>query len=367
MNFPEPGSEASSGSDELEEFKNPRDRAIIPLVRLYKDHPVVRRKVNKYRKPDHHATKSPHDMTGRYLQEAGEFRLLDAVDEQELFAAIEKGIQIKEMLDISGNAPTPEEEQLLIELVAARQVLYSCNLRLVINEAKKLAGYNTFPLLDLIQEGNIGLSTAICRNDYTRGLKFSTYATNWVRQRMTRAIADKGRLIRMPVHLHEEWLKYNKEKQKLTNKLERDPTIEELIEATGRTRKQIMTFWTFGQIDSNSLDAALEEDGEGLINRLPDGAGWTADSFVDDIEQSEDIQRIFNGPLTEREKLVVSLRFGVFREELNVFEFGEQSYEEVILEGAKTLDDIGKLLGVTRERIRQIEKKAMDIIRDRVF
>ncbi len=301
------------------------------------------------------------------MQEAGEFRLLTQLDEQELFGAIEKGLQINELLEISGNTPTPEEEQLLIELVAAHQVVFNCNLRLVISIAKKYAVFDSMPAIDLIQEGNIGLSTAIRRTDINRGLKFSTYATSWIRQNITRAIGDKSRLIRMPVHLHEQYLKYTMELSHLTNTLDRKPTLEEIIEATGRSKKQIMTFMTFGPNQLRSLDAELDDDKDTILNMLPDQNAWNLDTWVEELDQAEDVAAIFEGPISQREKLVISLRFGVFREELTVFDFGDQTYEEAILDGPKTLDEVGGMLGVTRERIRQIEKKAMDIIRDQVF
>lgn len=353
--------------DEDDEFKNERDQAIIPLVRKYKDHPRVTRTVSIYRKPGYRVAKNPEDTTGRYLQEAGQFRLLSQLDEQDLFMAIEKGLQINELLEISGNTPTHEEEQLLIDLVAAHEVIFNCNLRLVISIAKKYAMFNpTIPMIDFIQEGNLGLGMAIRRTDISKGLKFSTYATQWVRQGITRSIGDKSRLIRMPVHLHEQYMKYQVELSKLTNELDRDPTLEEIIEATGHTKKQVLTFMQFGPSEVRSLDAELDDD-TNLHNKLSDENAWSLETFVEAEAQSEDIDAIFSGPISEREKLVISLRFGVFREQLAHFGFGEQSYEDVIQEGPKTLDEVGQLIGVTRERIRQIEKKAMDIVRDRVF
>lgn len=245
---------------------------------------------------------------------------------------------------------SPEQELYLAKKIAdgdadAKNKLIESNLRLVASIAKKYIGKSSLTFLDLIQEGNMGLVKAADKYDYTKGFKFSTYATYWVRQAISRAIADQSRLIRTPVHVVEAMSKINKAKAILAQSLHREPTLEEIAKETDLTTEKVQLY-----LDSYrnpiSLDKPIGDDEDGdLTEIIPDLNTKTPEQVAKESMKKEAVMDLLDS-LSDREKTVIIMRFG--------FDDGV----------GKTLEDIGAALGVTRERARQIEAKAMRKLRN---
>ncbi len=286
------------------------------------------------------------DSISLYLKEIGRIPLLTAEQEVELAKRMEAGRNARRRISKDGKL-SPEELEHLRRLVqdgkAAQEHLIKANSRLVVSVAKKYVGRGV-PFLDLIQEGNIGLIRAVKKFDYRRGYKFSTYATWWIRQAVTRAIADQGRTIRVPVHMYEQINRLARVSRQLVQELGRDPTVEEIAEELGVGPKKVERIIKVSQRPLSLEMPVGEEDDSFLGDFIEDS---DAPSPTDQASQQllrEQIDNIF-ASLTPREVRILQLRFGLV---------DGYSY---------TLEEVGKKFGVTRERIRQIEAQALGRLR----
>jgi len=261
------------------------------------------------------------DSVQVYLREIGQISLLTGEEERDLAKRLERG-----------------DEQ-------ARQKLIKANLRLVVSIAKKYIGRSSnLSLLDLIQEGNIGLSRAVDKFDYTKGFKFSTYATWWIRQAITRSIADYGRTIRIPVHMVETLSKFKKTKNKLQMELGREPLPREIAMEMEEDVEKIHHLMKIDQ-DTLSLDKPVDED-EGEKTLIGDFTP-RPDQIVSSKILSEELRKVVES-LNPREKKIIEMRFG-------------------LIDGVThTLEEVGKEFGITRERVRQIEAKALERMRENI-
>ena len=260
-----------------------------------------------------------NDPVRMYLKEIGQIKLLTTEEELELADKIAEG-----------------DEQ-------AKATLAEANLRLVVSIAKRYVGRGML-FLDLIQEGNIGLMKAVEKFDVTKGYKFSTYATWWIRQAITRAIADQARTIRVPVHMVETINKLARVERQLTLELNREPSEEELAKKMGTSVEKIRDIYKISQ-EPVSLEIPIgEEDDSHLGDFIPDETNMSPEDYAVNELLKDEISEVLL-TLTEREEKVIRLRFGL--------EDGRP----------RTLEEVGQLFGVTRERIRQIEAKALRKLR----
>jgi RNA polymerase primary sigma factor len=286
------------------------------------------------------------DPVKDYLKQIGKVPLLNAEQEVELAKRIEAGLFAEEKLN-SGEKMDPRFKHEL-EIIAedgrrAKNHLLEANLRLVVSLAKRYTGRGML-FLDLIQEGNLGLIRAVEKFDYTKGYKFSTYATWWIRQAITRAMADQARTIRIPVHMVEVINKLARVQRQMLQDLGREPTPEELAKELDMTPEKVIEVQKYGR-EPISLHTPLGEDGDSEFGDLiEDSEAIQPGEAVSFTLLQEQLHSVLD-TLSEREAGVVSMRFG-------------------LTDGQpKTLDEIGKVYGVTRERIRQIESKTMSKLR----
>jgi RNA polymerase primary sigma factor len=292
------------------------------------------------------------DPVRMYLKEIGRVPLLTAAEEVTLAKRIEAGTNADvKLADLSaaGELVTLEfQERRRLERSArdgeqAKSELIQANLRLVVSIAKRYVGRGML-FLDLIQEGNLGLMRAVEKFDYTKGFKFSTYATWWIRQAITRAIADQARTIRIPVHMVESINKVHRVQRQMLQELEREPTIEELADKVDMTAARVREIMRISQ-DPLSLDSPVgEEDDSNLADFIEDAQAEAPAEIAARMMLNSAVLEAL-GELNEREQQVVRLRFGL--------EDGQ----------ARTLEEVGKEFGVTRERIRQIESKTLAKLR----
>ena len=283
-----------------------------------------------------------NDPVKMNLKEIGQIPLLDPKEEPIIARQIQEGEEAKEAMkkpDLSD-----EEKKKLAKVIAdgeqAKQTLISSNLRLVVSIAKKYVGRGML-FLDLIQEGNCGLIKAVEKFDYTKGFKFSTYATWWIRQSITRAIADQARTIRIPVHMVETINKLTRIQRQLVQDLGRDPLPEEIAEKMENISAEKVREIQKIALDPVSLETPIgEEDDSHLGDFIEDKDTLSPDDYTNNQLLKDEINAVLQG-LTEREEKVLRLRFG-------------------LLDGrTRTLEEVGKEFNVTRERIRQIEAKAL--------
>jgi RNA polymerase primary sigma factor len=285
------------------------------------------------------------DTVGLYLKEIGRVPLLTAPQEVDLAQRMERGKDARENLGEEKVASKDIErlEQLVEDGMAAREHLINANSRLVISVAKKYIGRGV-PFLDLIQEGNIGLIRAAKKFDWRRGHKFSTYATWWIRQAVTRAIADQGRTIRVPVHMGDQINRLLRASHQLTQELGRDPTVAELAEALNVTVRKAEQMIQVARRPI-SLETPTDDEEESVLGDfIPDEDSPAPAEVVTSQMLREQLSDILS-TLPPREVRILQLRYG-------------------LLDGETyTLEEVGKKLGVTRERVRQIEAQALSRLR----
>lgn len=287
------------------------------------------------------------DVVGLYLKEAGRTPLLNAEEEVRLAKRMEAGLKATQELEALGD-DLPIDDRLDLEMVVedgdlAQEHLIKANSRLVISVAKKYIGRGVH-FLDLIQEGNIGLIRAARKFDYRLGHKFSTYATWWIRQAVSRAVADQGRTIRVPVHMGDQINRLRRVTMRLTQELGRDPTLTELAEGMETTPDKVNTLIEVARRPI-SLETPTDEDEESEIGDFVEDTSSPAPSEMTDAEMLREHLSMALNKLPEREAKILQLRYGLLD--------GEQH----------TLEEVGKAIGVTRERVRQLEAQALNRLR----
>lgn len=295
-------------------------------------------------------TISADDPVKMYLKEIGQIPLLSITRELELSRSVQEGLYAERTLEAikaGRKKATPEElEQLEIAVAEGQEsadILTESNLRLVVSIAKKFLGRG-MQFQDLIQEGNMGLMKAVKKFDHTRGFKFSTYATWWIKQAITRAIADQARTIRIPVHMVETINRMVRTQRKLTQDLRREPTPQEIADEMGISVEKVQQIQKIAQ-EPVSLETPVGEEDDSTLGDfvhdidMPNPLEYTMnEKFKEEIDK-------FLKELTEREEKVIRLRYG-------------------LVDGrSRTLEEVGKEFNVTRERIRQIEAKALRRLR----
>ena len=289
------------------------------------------------------------DPVRQYMREIGRVSLLTKVEETALAKAIEMGYAAAVRYDeLQGaGALTPADSRQLRRVIEqgemAKQELIQANLRLVVSIAKRYTNRG-MQFLDLIQEGNLGLMRAVDKFDYSKGFKFSTYATWWIRQAITRAIADQARTIRVPVHMVETMNRVLRQQRTMLQELHREPNIQELSERCRMSVDKVREILRISQ-DPLSLDSTLGEDGDSsLADFVRDATAVSPENAAEIIADQSALRGMLD-ELNERDRGVIEMRYGMG---------GGQP---------ATLEDVGKAFGITRERVRQIEAKAMARLR----
>ncbi|MFD9218692.1 RNA polymerase sigma factor RpoD/SigA [Streptomyces sp. NPDC060064] len=284
------------------------------------------------------------DLVGMYLDEIARTPLLDAAKEVELSQTIEAGVFARQILDKevesdAGGATREELEALVAEGERAKDIFIRSNLRLVVAVARRYPR-SGLPLLDLIQEGNAGLVRAVEKFDYAKGFKFSTYATWWIRQAITRSIADQSRTIRLPVHLVEELGRIRRVQREFNRENGREPEPAEVAKELGSTPERVRDVLDWAR-DPVSLNMAVDDAGETQFgDLLEDTSAVSPEQSVLTLLRSEGLDDLI-GRLDHRTASIIRMRYGI--------EDGRE----------RTLTEVGKEHGLTRERIRQIEKHAL--------
>ncbi|NPV88610.1 sigma-70 family RNA polymerase sigma factor [Coprothermobacteraceae bacterium] len=260
------------------------------------------------------------ELMQEYLRDVGQYELLTADQERILAQRIEKNDWV------------------------AREELIKRNLRLVISIAKKYTNKG-LTFMELIQEGNIGLIKAVEKFDWRKGYKFSTYATWWIKQAITRALADQSRLIRRPVHMVEAYHQYQKKQNELYNQLGREPTVSELAQALGYSEDKVLALRQMSNPEPQSLDATIgDQDDSRVGDFIPDTGEGAADNYFWEEERRRVLEEVL-GTLNKREREIIEMRYG-------------------LMDGVEhTLEEVGAHFNITRERVRQIETKALRKLR----
>ncbi len=347
--------EAEQDIDQLEEIFAALISANIPYIDDIEDLEAARGelteeeekegKLTQQEEQDLLANIDTSDTIGLYLKEAASIPLLTADEEIDLAKKIERGREAREKI-AKGGLNKKKREQLRCQIEEgweAREHLITANSRLVISVAKKYMGRGV-PFLDLIQEGNIGLMRAAKKFDYKRGYKFSTYATWWIRQAVTRAIADQGRTIRVPVHMGDQISKMLRTQHQLKQELSRDPTVEELAESLDVTPNKVEHMIQVARRPF-SLEMPIGEEEDGMLGDfIEDQETPAPDETATHNLLREHLEEMLD-TLPPREARILQLRYGL-------------SDGKIL-----TLNEVGRKMGVTRERVRQIEAQALRRLR----
>jgi len=320
----------------------------IDIMRDYSDE--IKEELMRDKVFDANVSIKVDDPVKMYLKEIGRVDLLTGEEEYELATLIDRAKKVREEYDHRfeiGDEITPEEiaeyQEIFKKGEISSQKLIEANLRLVVSIAKKYINRG-LQFLDLIQEGNMGLMKAVGKFDYTKGYKFSTYATWWIRQAITRAIADQARTIRIPVHMVETINKMVRTQRTLTQELEREPTPEEVAERMGISVERVQGIQKTAQEPISLEKPVGEEEDSSLGDFIPDNDILTPYEFTSKEMLKRELDAALE-TLTDREEKVLRMRFG-------------------LLDGkSRTLEEVGKEFNVTRERIRQIEAKAIRKLR----
>ncbi|MFJ8884064.1 RNA polymerase sigma factor [Streptomyces sp. NPDC102402] len=316
--------------------------------------PVLEEPVERPELPEPRSRPEPggpsSDLFRQYLREIGRIPLLSAAEEVELARRVEAGLFAEERL---ARTPDPgsrlayDLDRLVVMGRMAKRRLIEANLRLVVSVAKRYVGRG-LTMLDLVQEGNLGLIRAVEKFDYARGYKFSTYATWWIRQAMSRALADQARTIRVPVHVVELINRVVRVQRRLLQERGYEPTVEEVAAQLDLTPERVVEVRRLAQ-EPVSLHAPVgEEDDVALGDLIEDGDAASPVETAAFLLLRQHLEAVLS-TLGERERKVVQLRYGL--------DDGRP----------RTLEEIGRIFGVTRERIRQIESKTLDKLRDHAF
>ena len=291
------------------------------------------------------------DVTRMYLNEIGKYPLLTAEEERRLGRAIKIGLAAEEELKtLESSHGDDRRSQLRRDVRTGRKAhsqMVNSNLRLVVSIARRY-DRNELHLLDLIQEGNIGLMHAADKYDFEKGFKFSTYATWWIRQAMTRAMADQGRNIRIPGHMMEVVNRVNRVERELATQLERDPSPEEVAERAGLSVEKLLEVMQIA-VTTTSLDAPVGADTDDLTvgdTIADDNSANDPSQLTERRQLALAVEQTLND-LPERDQEIVAMRFGIGK-------YTGQQY---------TLEDVAKKMNVTRERVRQIEQKTLARLR----
>jgi RNA polymerase primary sigma factor len=343
------GDEGDEVYPEEGDSAEPRSAQILDLesdeVQEADEHLLSRRRRRRLRRATPRTEGGTSDGVRMYLREIGQVDLLTGDDERRLAQLIEAGHLSAARID-EGGLDSVEERRLVRAVQRgerAKSELTQANLRLVVSIAKRYSGRG-MQLLDLIQEGNLGLMRAVDKFDHSKGFKFSTYATWWIRQAITRSIADQARTIRIPVHMVEHMNRVIRAKRQLHQELEREPTIDELSERVQLEPDRVRELLRIS-LDPLSLDSPIgEEDESNLGDFIEDSSTDGPADAATRVMLTQAVGAVL-GELSEREQEIVRLRFGLD---------GGQ---------AKTLEEVGREFGVTRERIRQIEAKTLAKLR----
>ncbi len=289
------------------------------------------------------------DLVSQYLTAIGEYDLLTAEQEVELAQMIETGEQAGERIEQGTFKDKKEEIELRRQERKGREAkdaFLTANLRLVVANARRYANTSGIDFLDLIQEGNLGLIRAVEKFDWRKGFKFSTYATWWIRQAITRAIADKSRTVRIPVHLHDTLAAVRAAQASLKAELGRDPKPEEIAEEAGVTVDKVEL--ALGVADTVSLEQPVGEDGAQLGDFIEDEDAADPVQITEEMDVANSLRKSIDR-LPQREGRILALRYGF--------------YDGV----PRTLEEIGEEFNLTRERIRQLEKLALCRLRHPSF
>jgi len=286
------------------------------------------------------------DLVRVYLREIGRVPLLTAADEVDLAKRVEAGVFASERLETLGDASAELGRELLAVVAdgdRAKSRLIESNLRLVVSIAKRYAGRG-LPFLDLIQEGNLGLIRAVEKFDYARGFKFSTYASWWIRQAVSRAVADQARTIRIPVHMVETVNRILRSQRSLVQTLGRDPTPDEIAAMVDLPVERVVEIRRLAMEPVSLHSPVGEEDGSELGDLIEDSESLSPPELVTAGLLASHVEDVLNH-LGEREREVVRMRYGLTDGE------------------PRTLEEVGRAFGVTRERVRQIEAKSLAKLR----